>query len=299
MSRVEPSPAIAGARLRQACVAALDAALEFAASHATCPHEARAEHLRRVRRSTKRLRALLPLLEGAFAPEAIDGLERLLREASALLAPIRDRDAMLHTVRRLFDGRSGPHVEHAAAILSRVVTSGADPRGDRALEDLIVAKAADSLRAVRDACLCIDPDRIRPQHVAETIAAGWREIRRRARPGWEARDIELVHDVRKRCSRLALQCAPFATIAPKPVRSLRRRMRALAGALGDERDLSMLTERIAVHAIVGTDAPFVAEVLDVSRRIRSRLRNEAAEALRPALRVRPRALRRELLRAIG
>lgn len=285
---------------RQLAFWLLDQGLAEGREHAIGDAARRAESIRLLRKSTKALRALLPLVTQAAPPEAIAGAERMLSDAAGLLAPLRDRDAMLKTVNRLFQGKEGLRVEEVRSLLRGIVVApGNEPAHDRPLEDLLMVRAASTIGRVRLGVESFQFDAIDPRFVARTIARGWAGVRRAVRSDWDTGDSEAAHEVRKACGRLALQFTFLEERKPKPFTRLRKHLRDATSALGDEHDLSMLAENIAIERARFPGDDFVEAALGLCRKARERLRSDAAEAIAKVAEVRSREIRRAAARALA
>ena len=293
----EPQPATpppsASDRIVASWTAILDRARDAAARHAAANAEDRPGLVKIVRKATKTGRALLRLLghgSDLIAGETRDGIERMLSDAAAMLAPIRDRDAMIETVERLLAGKSGERAEQARELLVGVVVP--PPVGDDqiAFENALVRRAMllieSSDRALRSAGLAsIDADAI-----ADGLARIWRRARRRANRSWQG-EGENAHDVRKACSRLVHQLTLIEPDLPKRVRRFRRKLREATAALGEEHDLAILSQSIGLQE-ERLGSTFSDAVLIVCRRGRERLLEEAGIALAEAMTLKPRGLAR-------
>lgn len=267
-----------------------------AAGHAVAEGDARAESLRLVRKSTKIGRALLRLCRGCVPAETQAGAESLLRETSATLAPMRDRDATRATISRLFAGRSDERARHVAETLAAQLLAGESGSNELETERALVARAARRLADLDESIRRWRLEELSDDSVAEGMVRSWRVIRRLARGAWLDEGSEASHLLRRRCARLSLQIAAFEEFLPKQVRGLRRSLRTVTQSLGDEHDLEMLAQRLSLHRHrVGSEA-FVSAALDLCAKARRRLRLKAAEALVERLSIRPKTLRRCLRR---
>lgn len=287
--------------MRRFALDQFDASLACAASHDPAATEARADSLRLIRRASKRVRAVLPFVRPTLRVEIADGLERLLRDASALLSPLRDRDAILATVDRLFAARRDGAGNAARAALAAIVAPADDrSRADNlAFESMSVARSAALLAEARRQAEAWPIDAIGSDEVATAMAESWRVVRREARGRWDEADIETVHDVRKRCAQLAVQCGLLESFRKKPFRRLRRTLRSVNATLGDDRDLAMLAEHLALRGPAARGQEFTDEALAVVARARGRLRARAVTELRAALSLKSSALARSVRRALG
>ncbi len=285
--------------LRQLAIGLLDHGLAEGREHAAGDPARRVESIRQIRKATKTLRAFLPLVSQATTVEGLAGTLRLLSDAAGLLAPFRDRDAMLKTVDRLLAGREGARVDEARVLLQRIATPTGDPLRDRPLEDLLVSKAVEILTRVRTCVESFRFEQVEPRFVARQLGRDWAHFRRVLRSDWAEGDSEESHEVRKECGRLALQFGFLEERKPKPFGPLRKALRDATAALGDEHDLSMLAENIALEQARLPGGEFVDAALGLCRKAREALRNDGADAVADLADVRSREIRRAALRALG
>lgn len=281
-------------------IGALDSSMRQAIVHAGAISPAeRAEALRLVRRGTKIGRALLPFLVNAAPPESLAGASRALRDAAGLLSAIRDRDAMLATIDRLFGSRSGARTQHARAMLAIVVVPAGVECKARELEDLLVMRASAMLARLAASAQRFQFERVTVRDIAKPIASELKRLRREQRSGWFEGPIERAHSIRKGCSRMVLQLTAIEEHLPRSARRLRKALREVNSRLGDEHDLAMLAERISLDRSRFPSEEFVNTALDLCRRAQRRLRERATGALEEAAVIRPRDLRRKLHEALA
>ncbi|MBL9150547.1 MAG: CHAD domain-containing protein [Phycisphaerae bacterium] len=297
MGRAEDARDASGARpalgvlLRARFERAFSGALSAASMHATCDADDRSEMLRVVRKSTKIGRALLRLARGCVDEESVAGAESLLRETSSLLAPLRDRDAIVATIGKLFAGRNDERARHVADSLARVVLVANEPDEDLPFERAAVRRAGQTIAHLAEAIRSWPLERIPDREIIEGMVRSWRIVRRLTEDPIVDVDTETSHLIRRRCARLSLQLAAFEDVMPKRIRELRRSLRAVTRGLGDEHDLELLAERMSLgRARIGSDA-FANAALDLCRRARRRLRAGAADAIAEERSLRPRELR--------
>jgi CHAD domain-containing protein len=272
----------AGDVLRGRFVTALEQARQAAAAHAAGGIAERIEAVRRFRKSLKAARAVLPLLDRGTCYATLAANKSALSAASDLLAPVRDRDALQRTVARMYGVARRSHATGNRGILNMAI---AMPGGDadmRTLEDLLMARAVAWVVRVVEALPEIHFEEIDADEVANVIGKRWRAARRLASTVFEKDDSEALHELRRRASRLALQFAAFPKAGRLQV--LRKRLRGITSALGDEHDLSMLAERISVaRPSFNGNHVFLATYL-VVKKARGRLRDQAKAAATKAFR---------------
>jgi CHAD domain-containing protein len=298
---VRPVATVA-ARLRTSWNEAMEFALAAAVAHASASEAERPALLKQVRKATKTGRALLRLLEGAMTPEARIGAERFLRDAASLLATVRDRDAMLTTIDGLLGGKLDARVDQAKSLLQSVLALPSVGDDQAAFEAALVRRAAALLSRASTLIQSVPDSEVREAQIGDAMASLWRKARRRAKRAWHAHDIangtevidsEVTHDARKACSRLVHQLNLVEEDLDKPLRRFRQRLRRATSALGNEHDLALLAEQVALHE-EHLGPTFTHAVLDVCRRNQARLREQAGVALAEAMTTRPRELSRRV-----
>ncbi len=289
----------AAERVIESWSAILERARDAAARHPGAKRHDRSGLVKTVRKATKTGRALLRLIDGGgerLSRESRDGIERMLSDAAAMLAPIRDRDAMIETIERLLAGKSGERAEQARELLLGVVMPPAPDDDQVAFEDALVRRAMLLIEASDSALRAAGLDAIDADELADGLARIWRRARRRANrsclggSGGHG-DSEDAHEVRKGCSRLVHQLTLVEPDLPKRVRRFRRKLREATAALGEEHDLAILSQSIGLHA-ERLGSTFSEAVLVVCRRGRERLCEEAGIALAEAMTLKPRGLAR-------
>jgi hypothetical protein len=297
----EPAAAPLGGRptaaLLERWTTVFDRAISAAERYPSAEGSLRSDLLKTVRKATKTGRALLGLIGPGLAPESASGAERAFADAAGLLSPMRDRDALLATIDRLF--RAGPatnvdaeRARQVRAGLVRIVLGevAIDDQSTRTVDEALVVRAVAALRRGHAVLGSVEPARVGQDELAVTIAEHWRSARRRAEREWNV-DGEEPHELRKECSRLVHQLLLVEGIdPPKRLRRFRRTLRSVTSALGEEHDLAILAERLSMERDRLGNAGFLTAVLRVCRTTRRTLREEAGKALADAARVKPREL---------
>lgn len=291
----EPTARDIAERLATSWEAVVSKARDAAERHPAASDTERPALVKTVRKATKTGRALVRLLRGAMPREVRDGVERLFGDAASLLSPIRDRDAMIDTVDRLLDGKNDERVHQARLLLVSIVSP--PPVGDDqiAFENGLVRRAAALIAAADEAIRALPADSITPSVVADGMADLWRRARRRANRRWQGEGCE-AHEIRKSCSRLVHQLTLVEDDLPRSVRKFRQKLRKVNSALGDEHDLAILAECIGLHRS-RLGATFSEAVLQVCRKGRERLQEQAGIELAEAMTMKPKQLGRTLRRA--
>jgi CHAD domain-containing protein len=289
----KPSAPHAASRVVASWTAILDRARDAATRHPGAHPNDRSALVKTVRKATKTGRALLRLIGDrgdGLSGESRDGIERMLSDAAAMLAPIRDRDAMIETVERLLAGKAGERADQARELLLGVVMPPAAGDDQVAFENALVRRAMLLIESSDQALRTAGLESIDSDDLADGLARIWRRARRRANRSWQG-EGEDAHEVRKGCSRLVHQLTLIEPDLPRRVRRFRRKLREVNAALGEEHDLAILSQSIGLHADRLGDT-FSEAVLVVCRRGRERLREEAGIALAEAMTLKPRGLAR-------
>jgi len=296
-ARLQACEPIAG-EWRRAFLGGLAEALADATAHPKLPPEERRECVRRIRKATKALRAMLPLLAGVASADARAGAERCLADAAGVLSPLRDRDAMLSIIDRLLAGRDDARATLLRAELAAALVPGIGAGEEGRLDVLLVARAAVELRRVRAAAEGWAFDGFDARGAASSLVDAYREARRLARSPWQRQPIAASHAVRKACSRLHLQLQ-LLDARNRKLRPPRRGLKSICDLLGEEHDLAMLSERVALESRRFSREGLPAAVGRSCAAARGRLRGAARETIGEVFSMRPERLARRATKALS
>lgn len=298
-------PAVAlsvGERLKTSWRAIVENALAAAVAHPTAELSERPALVKQVRKATKTGRALVHLLSEVMPPETNSGAERTLAEASLLLSQVRDRDAMFDTINGLLEGRLDARIEQARLLLHSIAAPPAVGDDQAAFESALVRRAAALISFASELIGSAEFDQLTPRTVGDSMAQLWRKARRRAKRAWHVRwadadgvsaENEASHAARKACARLIHQLNLLEPDLNKSLRRFRQRLHRASSALGADRDLSLLVERIGLHR--GKLGPtFAHAVLSICTHRQAGHAHQAGVALAKAMTVRPRTLGRRI-----
>lgn len=293
-----------GTRVVGSWNAVMEGALAAAVAHPNASALERPALLKQVRKATKTGRAMIRLIAAAMPDEVRIGAEHAMHDAASLLSAVRDRDAMTATIDGLLDGKLDDRADRAKAVLHDVIAIPPVGDDELAFEVALVRRAAALLSRGADLIGRVADESISARDVGNAMAATWRKARRRANRAWECpsdadeqthADPEAAHEARKAASRLVHQLSLVEPDLTKPLRRFRQQLRKATAALGDEHDLALLAERIALHRD-RLGPTFADAVLNVCRRGQMRMRENAGVALAEAMTMTPRELGRRIRR---
>lgn len=296
-ARLDASDAVPG-ELRRNFLEVLDRALGEAEGFAGQPAPERPEAVRRIRRGTKALRAMIPLVEGAASDDARAGAERCLADAAGVLSPVRDRDAMLAIIGRMVGGRLDGRADRFRGELTAALVPAIGPDRESRLDELLVARSAIELGRVRQAAATWEFAAIGIRSIEDALVASWRQARSLARSEWVDSDDDASHEVRKRCSRLALQFGLLEE-RERTLKRLRRGLKRVCDVLGEEHDLAMLAERVALESRRFSREGLPDAVGTLCAAARHRLRESARDVADEVFATGGKRLRRRLRRALS
>ena len=296
-ARLDASDDVPG-ELRRNFLGVLDRALAEASGFPERPAGERPEAIRQVRKATKALRAMIPLLSGAASDEARAGAERCLADAAGVLSPVRDRDAMLAIIGRLLGERDDVRARRFRDELTAALVPAIGPAESARLDELLVARAAIELGRVRAAGETWEFAGVDPEAIAGSMATAWREARDLARADWCDASDDRSHEIRKRCSRLALQVGLLAD-RDRRLKRIRRELKRTCDLLGEEHDLAMLAERVALEARRFSREGLPEAVAMLCAAARQRLRESARETTDEVFATGRKAFRRRVRRALS
>lgn len=198
------------------------------------------------RRSVKRLRAALRLARDVTGAQAHRAIDRALGGAARRLGTLRDAHA-----RTIAAGRIAallPRAMRAVAMDAWRATGGAvaEAAGGMSVEAVcaLVRESRAEIDAAQAQVAALDLGALTWSAVARAIAESYGAARARFRAGWEGRDEEWLHDVRKRAQRAVNMLALLPASAARPLASVEERMRQAASLLGESRDAGLMLDRL-------------------------------------------------------
>lgn len=291
-----------GEALREVMLAQLDVAVAAAAGlpNLDDPIE-RASAVRIARKATKRLRAMLPLLEGSASDASLGHWRDGLRRCGRLFSATRDRDVRGETIASIArEIRSSLEDEDDREMLESIIDlaggRGSPPRS----EDALSREAASILASLRSDLEVTPLAPIRWSSMRRRIGGEWRRLRRRLRRDLASGCDERLHACRKSCGRLEAMLLLVESLDPRRIRARRRRLSAIYDDLGADRDLFLaatwLCRSDLAHVGGGAADRCVETLLDSIARSRRRLRSRLSTRIDRIPKSRPgawRAIRRD------
>jgi CHAD domain-containing protein len=260
-------------------------------------HATPATALHEFRKSVRRARALMLLMEGFVGVDAHAELSATLRAAHRATSELRDHQVIadvLHGARP--DQPAQPEPGDVAALARSLGVSmpGAVAPGAAAVAGVMQSgcvRLADLPRLLAGAM----PARIRWDAVADGLARSFRRARRRLRAVAQNGDDENVHGLRKRIKELDYQVELLAAHGGDRVRRRRKELDRLAEELGQLVDLFVLRDHAEQHVAPGADHERLREAIADARA--TRLEQVLAHA-RDVLDDSPRNYARRIVRAV-
>lgn len=196
------------------------------------------------RRSVKRLRAALMLMDGVVPEPELRAIDRALGDAARRLGSLRDAHARRIAAERIVKlvpksmralamdawRTSGGSVAEAAAGLSNA-----------AAQALVHASRAE-IESIRERVRALDMSRLDAGAVADALARAWGRARDRFRASWTGRDEAWLHGVRKRAQRMANLLLLVAPAAGAWAVRIEARLRKASALLGEARDAELMVQ---------------------------------------------------------
>jgi CYTH domain-containing protein/CHAD domain-containing protein len=272
--RLEPDEAI-DQGLRRVARERLDAAIRRLDDLEGASAEEVEKAVHDVRKRNKELRALLQLVRPEVGGRAYHRADRRVRDASRLLASVRDAQAQQATFQdlRAAEGDDGHDaaIDAVAAALEVRAESSSRSVGDGAPN---VVRARKKLAKVRQEAeqwsLPADIDAL-----ARSIGATYGKARRTLAKARKDPVDERLHEWRKRVKQLWYQVRLVETTAPSVLGPLVDRLDDLSDALGDEHDLSALLAALKADPAAHGGKVAVRRAAQLIRHRRSDLRDRA------------------------
>jgi CHAD domain-containing protein len=235
------------------------------------------EAIHKARKSLKKTRAILQTIQEDDG--GLDRDDKQLRKINHALSPLRDAEAMPHTLAKLRDREPRLLSEHAFARLRRQLTSHQHDLMASASSDGTWEKIGRRLRRVRRSA-----KRWRPAHpqfgaLEPGLRAAHRSARKAMARALKRQGGDDFHEWRKAIKALWYQLRllePWDRHVHRDVAALHR----AATWLGDDHNLVVLCEELSKHALSCDSTMDVDRVRLAADRYQCVLRNKATAAVR-------------------
>jgi len=201
----------------------------------------RVEVVRQIRKSTKRSRAVVSLLD----PQTGDRFNRHLRHCARQLSSMRDRDVIQQTLGELSEMDPKLHrlLEKRNLRERMLEFEDHDSFDPPASEVEVVAFVRRELAWILDNTSRIGGRDLHWKTLAGRVAHTWQRSRHAFKSEWSAENADALHDARKAIIRLESQLVLVEDLVPPKIRKARKGLRRVAHELGLDRDLILIQER--------------------------------------------------------
>lgn len=222
-----------------------------------------------VRKTLKRLRALLTLVKGSVSDALLERLRQLLRTAAHALAELRSSAALAHAFRTLLEDHPNLLDEPVREAIDASLTRASV---DEAAIEVALAAAIEALSRARDAARVV----MVSGKGWDSIARGFKDTYARARGDFRlaqrSRSVAHLHDFRTNEKRHLYHLSLLEKVWPRLVRAECKELDELGELLGDHHDLSLLLPELERRGLTQLDlGQLVKSIeerkLDLERRI--------------------------------
>ncbi|QHC59257.1 CYTH and CHAD domain-containing protein [Rathayibacter sp. VKM Ac-2760] len=241
--------------------------------------------LHRMRVHTRRLRSVLAASRSVLDRTALDPLREELRWLAGVLGAARDEEVLAERLRTAIE-KAGEGL-HAKAVGGTSLFEAIERRHAIALQRVAKALRGARYLALLDALDALLDD---PPRTAKAGSSAKKLVRRSlakevarldaARTGED--DLEARHELRKAAKRLRYVVDAWSAVVPEAVgsrqHSLAKAAKAVAEALGEERDALAAREALRAHALVAARRDEPAFALGAASAHEERRAEEAAAA---------------------
>jgi CHAD domain-containing protein len=247
--------------------------------------------LHEFRKSVRRARALVRLMEGFVGIDAHAELSSTLRDVHRATSELRDRQVVAGVLQG-----AQPDPGSVSSLVRELGVAMPDAGApDVAAIAGVMVRGCLSLAELPRLLAGAMPRRIRWDAVVDGLARSFRRARRRLRAVEQHGDDEAVHGLRKRIKELDYQIELMSACGGERVRRRRKELDHLAEALGQLVDLFVLRDHAARHVAPGPDHARLLEAIAEERA--ARLEQVLAHA-RDVLDDRPRSYARRVVRSV-
>lgn len=277
--------------LRQGLVSAFSGVLAYA--QAQDPREDPTRAVHELRKSVRRARALLRLMEGFVGVDAYQVLSSSLREVHRSTSDLRDRHVVLDVLQGLgVEERDDAGVARAAGELAAGIQ--ASPAPGRATVEDVLARGSRRLEVLPRLLAGAMPGKVAWYAVEDGLARTHRRARRRLGAVRRDGDDSAVHSLRKRIKELTYQVELFTGAGGKLARRRRKQLSRLSEELGHVVDLMVLRDYAVQHLAIGDD---LARFLDAIESERAARLGHALDGAAAILDIEPRRYAGKIIRA--
>lgn len=226
------------------------------------------------RKRVKEARAVLRLVrDGSIDATLVRGWGDRLRDASRLLAPLRDAEVLRRTMARLEVGDDEALVAARERAVEALAAQARSERA-RAAQAQLVAEMAGRLAEVRDELDGWDLVEDRWRALDPGLRRVYRQGRRRLRAALDEPSDEALHEWRKRAKDLWYLHLLLGPAWPQVLEPVATQAHELSDLLGDHQDLAVLADRLG-DAALGLDAGERTGLEQVIRARQAALRRDA------------------------
>lgn len=209
----------------------------------------KSEAIRSFRKRTKLLRATLSVLAQGEDRAVCDAALEILGEANRLLSPLRDHDVLRRSIRST--GALFPELEQRSVrtVLSAALLLHAPAGDDRAFEEAVLVRVSHAAQHVRNAVKSIGGLALKRRAIAKAIGSKWEFARRSLRVAIVTRDLPALHAARKEILAVAGCVAAWqgSSDPPRRVTRFTQLLARMARSLGEDRDFTLLSDRLVLH----------------------------------------------------
>jgi len=214
------------------------------------------EAIHQARTALKKLRALLQLVAEEFNPASLQREKHAFRDAARLLAPIRDADVQIQTLRALIE-TAGLDPEKFARLrgeleadLARLASRAGTPKS-RARHILSLARGRIARWPLKD---------LEWENLRREIRRAYREGRKALRVYQREPDSEAFHAWRKRVKKLWYHLRITRSFLPEAVHEWIARLGEIGEIAGNAQDLAVLRGWLAARVEEPQSARLLAEI---------------------------------------
>jgi len=206
-----------------------------------------------IRKELKRARATLRLLRDCLGDALYRRENSLLRDTARPLTPVRDAKVLFETLRHHDPHQGAPNP--AAFARGFYVLLGERRRAAKSrLRNGDLLRAAAGLRASARRAAALPARRLARGQASVALKSAYKSARKAFARAYTTRTDECLHEWRKQTKYFASEIEIVLGFGPKRFAKSCKRANKLAGQLGDDHDLALLTDEVLRHA-KGAHAP--------------------------------------------
>lgn len=232
------------------------------------------EPVHEARKQMKRMRAGLRLLREVLGETAYQRLNRSVRDAARPLTPLRDAKILRDALDKVLQ-QAGKSAQKGAASELRKIFQQEHRLSRGKLSSKNLSTISTRLHELKQHLQSLADSRLDKANVGFALKRAYKKARRAFALAEQKPSNEHLHEWRKQVKYHFHQLEFIQPIKPKRIGATIKQAHQLADCLGDDHDLALLHEKIALHATQAQMPSDTAALIKELKRLRAKLQRKS------------------------